>query len=113
MTINSKTKKIIYVLIAIIPIMVIGILGKPLTRKNSETTKIINPNSNSDSNNFTYKPNNDTTTKKQEVSITLNNASVSIEEKPQIIYRVINPLVTELQKEITCGSTKKGAFFFR
>jgi len=95
MTISPNTKKIIYISIAILPIIIIGMLGKPLTKKNSDTTKIINPNSNSDSNNFTYKPNNDTTTKKQEVSITLNNASVNIEEKPQIIYRVINPLVTE------------------
>ena len=74
MNIKPKAKKILYIAAAILPIVIIALLGKPLT-KNSTTQKTTVP----------------------VIKIDLSKATVNIEQKPQSVYKVTIPLVTESQ----------------
>lgn len=93
MTIRPNTKKIIYISVAILPIIIIGILGKPLTKKSPETTKVVIPKSNSNS--FTYKPNNDITNPSQAIKLNLSKTTPDIKTEPLNLYEVVSPLVSE------------------
>lgn len=93
MNIKPNTKKILYFVAGILPIVIIALLGKPLTR-NSTTQKTTVPIINNN-NTYEYTPNSNIATKDQKIKIDLSKSITDIEQKPQNIYKIATPLVTE------------------
>lgn len=96
MIITPKTKKIFYIFVAIFPLIIIAILGRPLKKSITKSTIVI-PTSNNNENNFVYQPNNSLTlsNQNQTIKLILSNSSVDIKSEPQKIYKVTNSLVNE------------------